>query len=64
MYYIAGYEEKVALSSVSLDDRKTAVIMFLPKLFEKSGPLSVSPNGKMVLVRGIIKDELGYKKQL
>ena len=68
LFYMAQYdvgepnstEEKVALSFVTLNNRKTG-IMFLPK-FEELGQISVSPNGKMFLVRGTIEDEQGNEK--
>jgi dipeptidyl aminopeptidase/acylaminoacyl peptidase len=65
-YYIAVYkanepnsEEKLALKTFALDNKKTKTITFLP--FEVTRP-SISPNGKMVLLRGVMKDILGEGK--
>ena len=69
VYYLAMYrigdpnstEEKIAISSIALKDKKVKVVTFLPK-FEQAGQLSVSPNGKMVLLRCVVRDERGNKK--
>ena len=68
VYYLAGYEvgepnsteEKTAISSIALEDKKVKVVTFLPKLDgDGLGQLSISPNGKMVMVRSVIEDEQG-----
>ncbi|MCJ7776751.1 MAG: hypothetical protein MUP16_00305 [Sedimentisphaerales bacterium] len=63
VYYVAGYEtgepnskvEKIALNTFALDSKKTKTITFLPKL-AGAAQLSISPNGKMVLLRGVVAD--------
>jgi len=69
VYYLAMYrigdpnstEEKITISSIALKDKKVKVVTFLPE-FEQAGQLSVSPNGKMVLLRYVVRDERGNEK--
>lgn len=72
LYYLAGFEkddpnsdkEKINLMSMNLKDSKTQVVFEVSKVPDLDGPgrFSISPNGKMVLLRCIIKDKVGGEK--
>jgi Tol biopolymer transport system component len=72
LYYLAGFEkddpnsdkEKINLMSMNLKDSKTQVVFEVSKVPDLEGPgrFSISPNGKMVLLRCIMKDEDGVEK--
>jgi Tol biopolymer transport system component len=72
LYYLAGFEkddpnsdkEKVSLLSMNLKDSKTQVVFEVSKVPDMEGPgrFSVSPDGKMVLFRCIMKDKTGGEK--
>jgi Tol biopolymer transport system component len=72
LYYLAGFEkvdpdsekEKINLMSMNLKDSKTQVVFEISKVPELEGPgrFSISPNGKMVLFRCIMKDKNGAEK--
>lgn len=72
LYYLAGYEkeepdskkEKVNLMSMNLKDSKTQVVFGISSVPELEGPLrfSISPNGKMVLLRCVTKGKNGGEK--
>ena len=72
LYYLAGYEkddpnsdkEKINLMSMNLEDSKTQVVFefsSVPEL-EEPGRFSISPNGKMVLLRSVMEDKAGVEK--
>jgi Tol biopolymer transport system component len=72
LYYLAGFEkddpnsdkEKINLMSMNLKDSKTQVVFEVSKVPDIEGPgrFSVSPNGKIILLRCIMKDESGVEK--
>ena len=72
LYYLAGFEkedpnsdkEKVNLMSMNLKDSKTQVVLEVSKVPDLEGPgkFSISPNGKMILLRCIMKDKAGNEK--
>jgi len=72
LYYLAGFEtddpnsdkEKINLMSMNLKDSKTQVVFGISSVPELEGPgrFSISPNGKMVLLRCVMKDEAGVEK--
>jgi Tol biopolymer transport system component len=72
LYYLAGFEkddpnsdkDKVNLMSMNLKDSKTQVVFEVSKVPDLEGPgkFSISPNGKMVLLRCIMKDKTGAEK--
>jgi len=72
LYYFAGFEkddpnsdkEKVNLMSMNLKDLKTQVVFEVSKVPDLEGPgrFSISPNGKMVLLRCVMKDKNGAEK--
>jgi Tol biopolymer transport system component len=72
LYYLAGFEkddpnsdtEKVNLMSMDLKDSKTQVVFEISSVPELKGPgrFSISPNGKMVLFRCILKDKTGGER--
>jgi len=72
LYYLAGFEkgdpdsdkDKINLMSMNLKDSKTQVVFEVSKVPELEGPgrFSISPNGKMVLLRCIMKDKDGGEK--
>ncbi|MHC4657064.1 MAG: TolB family protein [Planctomycetota bacterium] len=72
LYYLAGFEkddpnsdkEKINLMSMNLKDSKTQVVFEVSKVPDLEGPgrFSISPNGKMVLLRCIMKDKDGGEK--
>ena len=72
LYYLAGFEkddpnsdkEKINLMSMNLKDSKTQVVFEVSRVPDLEGPgrFSISPNGKMVLLRCIMKDERERKK--
>jgi dipeptidyl aminopeptidase/acylaminoacyl peptidase len=72
LYYLAGYEkddpnsgkEKINLMSMNLKDSKTQVVFEFSSVPELEGPgrFSVSPNGKMVLLRCVMKGKAGVEK--
>lgn len=72
LYYLAVFEkddpdsdkEKFNLMSMNLKDSKTQVVFEISKVPELEGPgrFSISPNGKMVLFRCIMKDKNGAEK--
>jgi len=70
IYYVAGYqnedpnspEEKYGIKSMSLNDKRTTVLFAIPEEIsikldsDMLTPFSVSPNGRMFLVRGLIEE--------
>jgi Tol biopolymer transport system component len=70
IFYVAGYqnedpnspEEKYGIKSMSLNDRRTTVLFAIPEEISIKldsnmlTPFSISPNGRMFLVRGIITE--------
>ncbi|GAI26246.1 unnamed protein product, partial [marine sediment metagenome] len=72
LYYVAiresadpnAPEETVSLKCMNLEDRKTRTVFQLSNLPDISdgGILSISPNGKMVLLRCVMEDKSGNKK--
>ena len=72
LYYLAGFEtddpnsdkEKINLMSMNLKDSKTQVVFEVSKVHDLEGPgrFSISPNGKMVLLRCIMKGKDGGEK--
>jgi len=74
MYYIAGLDEdedvdfedqKFSLRYMNLQNKSTGVVFSfsgLPKIGEGGGRFSIAPNGKVVLLRGVIEDEQGEDK--
>jgi Tol biopolymer transport system component len=72
LYYLAGFEkddpnsdkEKVKLMSMNLKDSKTQVVFEISKVPDLEGPgrFSISPNGKIVLLRCVMKDKTGVEK--
>jgi len=74
LYYLAGYEkedpnsdkEKINLISMNLEDSKTQVVFEVSKVPDIEGPgrFSISPNGKMVLLRCVMKDKAGGEKSV
>ncbi|MHC4173048.1 MAG: TolB family protein [Planctomycetota bacterium] len=72
LYYLAGYEsddpnaseQTITFKCMNLDDRKTRTVFQLSNFPETSdgGILSISPNGKMVLMRCVMEHESGKDK--
>jgi Tol biopolymer transport system component len=72
LYYLAGFEkgdadsdkEKINLMSMNLKDSKTQVVFEVSKVpdLEEPGRFSISPNGKMFLIRCVMKDKAGVEK--
>jgi Tol biopolymer transport system component len=72
LYYLAGFEtddpnsdkEKINLMSMNLKDSKTQVVFEISSVPELEGPgrFSISPNGKMALLRCIVKGKSGREK--
>ena len=72
MYYIAGLDEEAdfedqifSLRYMNLQNKSTGVVFSfsgLPDIGEGGGRFSIAPNGKVVLLRGIIEDERGDDK--
>lgn len=70
IYYVAGYkseapnssEEKYGIKSMNLNDKKTTILFSIPKEITVNldhgmlAQFSVSPNGRMFLVRGLIEE--------
>jgi Tol biopolymer transport system component len=74
LYYLAGFEkddpnsdkEKINLMSMNLKDSKTQVVFEVSKVPDLEGPgrFSISPNGKMILLRCIMKGKAGVEKSV
>ena len=78
IYYVAGYknddpnssEDKYGIRSMNLNDRKTTVLFAIPEEIsinldsDMLTPFSVSPNGRMFLVRALIKENGDYREVL
>lgn len=78
IYYVAGYqskapnspEDKYGIKSMNLNDKKTTVLFTIPEEIsinldsDMLTPFSVSPNGRMFLVRGFKKENGNYKSML
>lgn len=74
LYYLAGYEkndpnadgEIINLMSMNLKDSKTQVVFEISRVpgLEGSGRFSISPNGKMVLFRCVMKGKAGVEKSV
>ncbi|MHC4862552.1 MAG: hypothetical protein ACYTEX_00610 [Planctomycetota bacterium] len=74
LYYIAGYEvgepnspeQRTSLKYLNIDSQRTQTVFEIPQFAELEGngggSFHISPDGKVVLVRGRTKDEDGNEK--
>ncbi len=71
VYYLAAYQTEeentsqkaIAIRAINLDSEAVETVTLLPEIVadndEGVGTFSVSPNGQMFLVRGVLEDEAG-----
>ncbi|KPL25677.1 MAG: hypothetical protein AMJ75_00175 [Phycisphaerae bacterium SM1_79] len=74
LYFIAGFEaeqetskqQKLSLEYVNLEDKRTGSVFefLLPEISEDEdgGRFSISPDGKTLMFRGVVKDEFEWER--